>query len=341
MNIEVETTLAKNLRTTEGMKAYDAVCKRLLVNREILASIMQSCLEEYRNMDRKDIEACIEGNPQIGTIAVFPDEVAESETEANQPRQTKLPEQIRGANVEDSTVKENTNTYDIRFYATAPGTDGLIEIIINLEVQNDFYEGYPLIKRALYYCCRMISSQYGTEFVHQEYDKIKKVYSIWLCAEPPKNRQNTITRYVMKEENIIGDVAEKREDYDLLTAVMICLGPEKEEKCQGVLKLLEVLLSSEKAAEEKTKVLSEEFDITMTEILEGGIYEMCNLSKGVEQKGFQRGMEQGIQQEREAGTLRSIQNLMETLHLTVEQAMDALKVEDSKRTVYAEKLKAN
>lgn len=81
-----------------------------------------------------------------------------------------------------------------------------------------------------------------------------------------------------------------------------------------MLKLLEVLLSSEKAAEEKTKVLSEEFDITMTEILEGGIYEMCNLSKGVEQKGFQRGLEQGIQQEREAGTLRPIQNLMDTLH---------------------------
>lgn len=75
-------------------------------------------------MARKDIEACIEGEPQLGTIAVFPDEVAESEAEANQPRQHKLSDQIRGANVEDSTVKEKTNTYDIRFYATAPGTDG-------------------------------------------------------------------------------------------------------------------------------------------------------------------------------------------------------------------------
>jgi len=154
MNIEVETTLAKNLRTTEGMKAYDAVCKRLLVNREILAWIMQSCLEEYRDMDRRDIEACIEGNPQIGTIAVFPDEVAESETEANQPRQTKLPEQIRGANVEDSTVKENTNTYDIRFYATAPGTDGLIEIIINLECYRDVCHHRPEYNRYIFDCIR-------------------------------------------------------------------------------------------------------------------------------------------------------------------------------------------
>lgn len=115
-----------------------------------------------------------------------------------------------------------------------------------------------------------------------------------------------------------------------------------------MLKLLDMLLSSEKATEEK-KVLSEEFEITMTEILEGGIHEMCNLSKGVAEKGFRRGMEQGlqqgleqgIQQEREAGTLRSIQSLMETLHLTAEQAMEALKVEDAQRGMYAEKLKAN
>lgn len=103
-----------------------------------------------------------------------------------------------------------------------------------------------------------------------------------------------------------------------------------------MLKLLDMLLSSEKATEEK-KVLSEEFEITMTEILEGGIHEMCNLSKGVAEKGFRRGMEQGMEQE----TLRSIQSLMETLHLTAEQAMEALKVEDAQRGMYAEKLKAN
>lgn len=70
---------------------------------------------------------------------------------------------------------------------------------------------------------------------------------------------------------------------------------------------------------------------------------MCNLSKGVVEKGIaigiERGLQQGIEQEREAGTLRSIQNLMETLQLTAEQAMDALKVEESKRRSYAEKLK--
>ena len=58
---------------------------------------------------------------------------------------------------------------------------GGIALIINVEAQNDFYPGYPLIKRGIYYCCRMISSQYGREFTGPHYEKIKKVYSIWIC----------------------------------------------------------------------------------------------------------------------------------------------------------------
>ena len=255
--VEVETTLAKNISALEGMEAYDAACKKLLVNREILAWIMQSCLEEYRDMN-----------------------------------------------------------------------------------QNDFYAGYPLIKRALYYCSRMISSQYGKEFVHQEYEKIKKVYSIWLCAEPPQYRQNTITRYAVKEENLVGTVTEEKANYDLLTAIIICLGPEQEGQAE-VLNLLEVLLSSEKKAEEKKKVLAEEYDITMTEILERRIEEMCNLSKGVAERGFQRGVERGIQRGMEQGMLLAIQSLMKNKNLTADEAMRDLGIEESKRSIYAEKLKMN
>lgn len=101
--------------------------------------------------------------------------------------------------------------------------------------------------------------------------------------------------------------------------------------------LLEALLSSEKKAEEKKKILSEEFDITMTEILEKEIEDMCNLSKGVAQRGFQRGMEQGIEQ----GMLLAIQGLMKNKNLTADEAMTDLGIEESKRSMYTEKLKAN
>lgn len=45
-------------------------------------------------------------------------------------------------------------------------------LILLVEAQNALRPGYPLIKRAIYYCSRMISSQYGVEFSHSQYQKI-------------------------------------------------------------------------------------------------------------------------------------------------------------------------
>ena len=57
-----------------------------------------------------------------------------------------LTSRIHGTGVEDATLSEGTITYDIRFLATAPVSGELIRLIINIEAQNDFYPGYPLIK---------------------------------------------------------------------------------------------------------------------------------------------------------------------------------------------------
>lgn len=279
----VENTLAKNITAAGDKAAYDAACKRLLANKVILAWIMKSCLEEYRDFDVDAIaEKYIESDPQIAKVAVNPDEEAESSGE-----------QVKGAKTEDSTIKEGTVTYDIRFYGIAPRSGEFISLIINIEAQNDFYPGYPLIKRGIYYCSRMISSQYGAEFTDTHYQKIKKVYSIWICAAPPKYRENTINRYVIQEENLIGDAAEKKENYDLLTVIMICLGHSGDDKYTGLLKLLDILLSPEKEPEEKKKVLQEDFHIKMTKKLESEVSELCNLSQGVFEKGEARGEARG------------------------------------------------
>lgn len=44
---------------------------------------------------------------------------------------------------------------------------------------------------------------------------------------PPKNRENSITRYYMTEENLMGSVNEQKADYDLMTVIMICLGRQE------------------------------------------------------------------------------------------------------------------
>ena len=59
---------------------------------------------------------------------------------------------------------------------------------------------------------------------------------------PPKNRRNTITQYSIQEKHIIGDAVEQVRNYDLMSAVMICLGDEDDKNYGGLLKFLEVLL---------------------------------------------------------------------------------------------------
>lgn len=53
---------------------------------------------------------------------------------------------------------------------------------------------------------------------------------------------------------------------------------------------MNVLLSTEKGSEDKCQSLEEDFHIKMTHTLESEVSLMCNLSKGVEEKGIETGI---------------------------------------------------
>ena len=106
-------------------------------------------MKEYKDCSIRDIaDHYIEGIPEISQREVHRDEAPASD-----------PGKIRGENTEDKAVNEGTVRYDIMFRAILPQGQEKIELIINIEAQKDFYPGYPLIKRGIYYGCRMISSQ--------------------------------------------------------------------------------------------------------------------------------------------------------------------------------------
>ena len=319
-----ETTIAQGLHTTDDSAGYDAACKRVLSEKAILARIMRACLVEYQDCDVSDIAGkYIEGQPQVSAVPVLPDEDSTV---------------ISGMDTADKSVREGTVTYDIRFRAVIPGSGERIGLIVNVEAQNDFDPGYPLIKRGIYYCCRMISSQYGREFTGSHYEKIKKVCSIWICMNPPEYRKNTITRYHLTEEHLVGRTAEAVRNYDLLSIVMLCLGGPDGENYSGVLRMLDVLLSSETSEAEKRRILQDDYGIQMTRAMEREVSVMCNLSKGVEEKGMAKGMAKGMIQGHAEQALSDLRNLMETLGLTIEQAMAALKIPEPEQQKYMDLL---
>lgn len=117
-----------------------------------------------------------------------------------------------------------------------------------------------------------------------------------------------------------------------MAAIMICLG--EEDSNIDVLKLLNVLLSTETGAGDKCQILEEDFNIKMTQALESEVSLMCNLSKGVEARGIEKGRQEGRQEGRKEGILamvsafRDLQiadniilsKIQEKFHLTEEMA---------------------
>lgn len=295
-------------------KKYDEACKRVLSQKIILAWILKECVAEFDGMDVNEIAAKHIDDIAVASAALHQDE--EDKTS-----------RIHGVSDVDASAAEGTVTYDIRFHAYAPTVRDTIRLIINLEAQSRFHVGYPLTKRAVYYCGRMISAQYGTEFGRSHYERIKKVYSVWICVNVPDYRKNTITLYSLEENNLVGNVRENRSNYDLLTIVMICLGGAEDESGSDLLRLLNLLFSSEQGAEEKQRILKDEFDIQMAGNLEKEVSEMCNLSEGVWEKGMKRGIEQGMEQARKETAVRMYQEgcSMELIEKVTERTEEVIK----------------
>ena len=312
----MDNTLSSDIDAAELRANLDNSCKKVLSEKIILAWIMKSCLKEYTDIDVNEIaEKYIEGTPEIGSIGVYP----------NQTNR-----QIKGLSNDDASINESNIKYDIRFYALAPHGDGLIKLIINVEAQNKYHTSYPLITRGIYYMSRMISSQYGVEFDHSHYENIKKVYTIWICMNPPKSRMNTITGYRIAEYPLIGNVKEAPEHYDLMNAVMICLGDDYDTHDSKILRLLEVLFSNEAKASEKKRILNEEFDIAMSDKFEGEVEQMCNYSEYVIEKALKRDEERGERR----GVIKSLRALMKNTSSSFEQASDMLGIPASEREQY-------
>lgn len=199
---------------------------------------------------------------------------------------------------------------------------------------------HKLILAWIYYCCRMLSAQYGTVFTHSKYDKLRKVYSIWICTSPPKYRENSITKYGLFEQNLLGKVRELRKNYDLLSILIICLKKENipvPEK-NNLIDMLSTLLSPILSADEKENILENQFNIPMTKEIKEDMMDMCNISRSIRIDGIKEGFSQGISQGISKGRLEDLRSLMTNLKLTASQAMDALSIPPEERQYYLQNI---
>ena len=147
---------------------------------------MKYTVAEVKSYEIEEIRAFIDGNVEVATHLV---------------RWGQQPESVSGECTEDAVPGEGKITYDIRFTIQVPHLDGKqIKFIINIEAQKNFYPGYDLVTRGVFYGARLLSSQLDTTFTTDNYDDIQKVYSIWVCMKVPQKAEHTITRACLKNK---------------------------------------------------------------------------------------------------------------------------------------------
>ena len=270
----------KLLMKTEQKAQYDANAKILLGDRQILAWILKYTVSEFERYDIPQIMACI-GPTDISNIPVDPGLT-------NKP--------IQGESTESSIPYEGVVRYDVRFTARVPGTMDTagINLIIDVEAQRRPNPGYDLVTRGFFYGGRMLSEQMGKVITgNKDYDKLQKVYSIWIVMNCSRESANTISLYKTVHEAVYGSINDTSRS-DLIRVVMVRLPKEGDEhnainSPSKIHELLSTVFSNEKSFDERRRILENNYNFTLTSSLKEVLKTMCNLSEAIEEKSIKKG----------------------------------------------------
>lgn len=279
------------MNAAEAKEKLDQTCKVLLSDKRLLARILKETVPEVASYTPAEIQSLIEGEPDVGTRPVHQDE------------------KISGKSNESSSIGEGFITYDVIFDLFLTTEEEPVKIVINLEAQNAYDPGYPIITRGVYYCARLLSSQKNREFFHSEYGKLCKVYSIWICFDA-KEQEDTLTEFHIAKQNLYRKAVFSREAYDKLSVVLACL-PKKLESANPLLGMLRIIFAQELTVDEKIKRMAEDYDFIIENNRE--VDEMCNYSDYIENIGIEKGKAAGIAEGKAAGIAEGLRSLVETL----------------------------
>ena len=304
-----------SMQLTAAMEGLDAECKLLLSNREILAVILKETVDEYKEYSREEIIGFIE-----------PDSI-ESDREVSPGRTNS---QVQGAAQEFAVLNEKVSKFDIRLKAKNPKLSKekiVIKLHIDVEPQKTYRPGYPIEKRGMYYLSRELSSQLSLVTDSTDYGELEKCYSIWICLDDiPQDEQNSVSFYEMTNTKNIGNCITKKEDYDLLTLVVIRLGKkeyngEKKDEGYDLLRFLNTIMYPHR--DDFMEVVSDYIDFSQNSELREEVKKVMGIGQIMLETGIEQGIEVFILDNEEEGIPRErvIEKLQKRFKLTEDRAV--------------------
>lgn len=241
---------------------YDAAAKALIATPEFMHAIISTLVPDAKGMTLEDFKrSCrMQKTDHLGL--------------------TMLP-------TENIVEGEGKISYDV--LCALLDEEGVVMSFVDIEAQKKMPAKYSLPVRGMYYRARMLSSQFqseGNEHMTETYKSLKKVYSIWLCFNCPAKYSGRIVEYKAEPHAVFGKTVPERDHMDLGSLIMVYLpkvykaGNASSSKEAGLIDLLSAVFNKNLDLEAKRAKMKER-GIAMTEKVEGGVIEMCNLGEGI------------------------------------------------------------
>ena len=195
VTVESGEDIIKNSKLT-----YDKKFKQLFTTKKFLTPILKNIIPEYKECSLEQIESFI--TPR-GDVTVNP-AVYDSE--------------------DSGKGDEMTAYYDVLVDCALPDQETVcVDLFFDLEMQRKSKPGYSVVKRGIYYCCRLISRQLSVLDKEEAYDRLKPVYSVWILVNDiPQELRNSIYSvdlsgsFYNKELNDSVQAAKLGKDVDLI-----------------------------------------------------------------------------------------------------------------------------
>ena len=134
-----------------------------------LAPVLKNIVPEYKNLELEDIEKLITTNSAVDV----------------NPQMYNSEDFGKGS--------ETVTHYDVLASCALPGGEVICAgFYFDLEMQRESEPEYPVVKRGVYYCCRLVSRQIE-RLGKESYNQIKPVYSVWVMLNNiPESLENSI-----------------------------------------------------------------------------------------------------------------------------------------------------
>jgi hypothetical protein len=261
-----DKTLDKTIETVGEKVSYDTTYKGILRNKDVLALLISNCMSDFEKCDLREIaENYIQGEPRLQRAkAKISPNLDDLEIVSLVP-------------IGDEFSQKVSNSYDVSFSVFVPRLNKVVKIFVNVDTENEFVLGYAMYRNFVYRDNEEYLARGGEEFEEFESNEDIIVWSIWIHTNPQESGRSLTKEFPMSyTARVNGEKMVER----LFSIGYAGLGGSYRDarKESDIVKLLEVVFSTELSVKEKRKLIEENFSDEIVRAFDEEVSYFANLN---------------------------------------------------------------